>query len=106
MVSVTALRSGSSSRISGAGVGPLAHVRLGDWCADLGALTTSFHAGPSIAVGVASSFEGRTGRKGGRGPLPNKPLQADEAATFNSEPVHIVGLRASGIIDHLKGLRR
>jgi hypothetical protein len=46
----------------------LPHVRLGDWCADLGALTTSFPAGPSIAVGVASSFEGRTGRKGPRPP--------------------------------------
>ena len=31
----------------------------------------------------------------GDGQLPNKPLQSDEAATFNSEPVYIVGLRAS-----------
>jgi hypothetical protein len=63
MASLAPLRSTSSPRIPGRWRGPASHVRLVDWCADLGVLTTAFHPGPSIAVGVAFRSEQRTGNK-------------------------------------------
>ena len=69
-------------------------LRLVDWCADLSVFTTAFHPRPSIATGVAPPIEGRTGRRMPP-PAAQQAVAADEAATFNSEPVHIVGFHAS-----------